>query len=160
MQASVCNTHVSATAHSNNGTFKNLQEALQTAGCVQAILWAVLCLKDCSQGAGYLVQLASRAARLWRRSPTYGHYGLVANNQGMEASCLWDCNAISWGCQVLRDGFEVKRDGGRGLMGLEKGEYGVGKFFFPSTLPTCSRASKLAPSRQTPTFCSWVTQRL
>ena len=84
----------------------------------------------------------------------------MANNQGIKASRRRDRNAISGGLvrgrQVRRNGVEEKRgerEGGKGGA-LEIGEGGVGRIFFPSTSPTCLRASRRAPfaSRQTLTL--------
>ena len=125
----------------------------------------VLLLKDCSyEDAGVKLQdrlchwLAEQGEEevadwfsAWLCGPIKGGwllgnggYGLVANIQGMEASWRWDRNAISGGRQV-------RRLNTKGVMGGEKGKRGVGRFPFPSTSPTCSRASRRAPSRPTPT---------
>ena len=68
------------------------------------------------------------------------------------------CGAATPSAGAVRyRGVGLKRKGGEGGGGLKKGERGVGRFLFPSTLPTCSSASRRAPSRPTPTLRSWVT---
>ena len=84
-----------------------------------------------------------------------GGHGLVPNNQGMEASWWCDRNAIGGDRQVLGGGAEEKRQGGKGRggrWGLEKGEGGVGRFPFSSTLHADGSPQCLSVSTQSGCF--------
>ena len=119
MPARVCNTHISAIP-ANNGIFK---KRFKSQDAYKQFYDLVLHFKDCSyEDAGVKLQdrlrhwlaeqheeeVAAWFCKWWcgpikgRWLLGNGGHGLVANNQGMEASCRWDSNAISWGRQVRR----------------------------------------------------------
>ena len=139
LPARVCYSHVSAIP-ANNGTFKNRFKSHDvyndfmswccTSRTAAARTRLSSCRIACATGSpsstrrrsptGSQARVVVRAHRRWLVGK--GGYGLVANNQGIEASWRWDHSAISGGRQVRKDWVEElgKERGGRGGVGRKE----------------------------------------